>query len=194
MRRWTFPVAVMASGLTLVISLAFAQEAKKPEAAAPAKAHAFVGTDGCKLCHKLAAKGDQYGKWLASPHAKAFETLGTEAAMKVATAKGLKGNPQELPECLSCHVTAFGVKAELLGPKFKKEEGVGCESCHGAGADYKDKKTMEDHAAAMAAGLVMPTAETCKTCHNEKSPTYKAFDFTKAAALIAHPNPAKAKK
>ena len=187
MRRWTIPVAVFLTGLTLVIGLSFAEEDKKEEAK---PAHAFVGTDGCKLCHKSEAKGDQYGKWAASPHAKAFETLGTDEAKKLAAEKGVKGNPQEAAECLGCHVTAYGVDAKLVGPKLTKEEGVGCESCHGAGADYKAMKTMKDLDAAKAAGLVMPTEETCKGCHNEKSPTWKGeFDFAKMYAKIAHPNP-----
>jgi hypothetical protein len=38
-------------------------------------------------------------------------------------------------------------------------------------------------------GLVMPTEETCKTCHNEKSPTFKGFDFAKYSEMIAHPVP-----
>ena len=37
-----------------------------------------------------------------------------------------------------------GAAAELLGKKYDVAEGVGCESCHGAGADYKKKKIMED--------------------------------------------------
>ena len=193
MRRWTIPVAVLVAGLTLAIGLSSAQEEKKAEKT-EAKVHAFVGTDGCKLCHKLEAKGDQYGKWMASPHANAFKVLGTDEAKAIATKAGVKGDPQTADECLSCHVTAHGVKADLLGPKYAKEDGVGCESCHGAGADYKSNKVMKDPEAAKAAGLIMPTEETCTTCHNEKSPTFKEFDFKKAAAIIAHPDPMLEKK
>ena len=40
--------------------------------------------------------------------------------------------------------------------------------------------------------MVIPTAETCTVCHNDKSPTFKEFDFEKMAAKIAHANPEKA--
>ena len=156
------------------------------------EAHGFIGVDGCKLCHKSEKKGNQYGKWLEGPHAKAYETLGSEEAAKVMAAKGLEGSAQENDECLSCHVTGHGAPAELLGKKYAVTDGVGCESCHGAGADYKSKKTMEDREASIAAGLIIPTEETCRGCHNENSPTAKEFNFEESLAKVAHPNPAKA--
>lgn len=160
--------------------------------AAPALAeHAYVGVDGCKMCHKKEATGDQFGKWSAGPHAGAYATLGTDAAKAAAAKAGIEGNPQEAAECLSCHVTAAGVDAAMLGSKYKLEDGVGCESCHGAGDGYKAMKVMKDHDAAVAAGLVVPTEETCTACHNEKSPTFAGFDFAEYSAKVAHPNPSK---
>jgi hypothetical protein len=180
-RKVLFLAAIAATVVMLGSALALAGE------------HGYVGVDGCKMCHKSEAKGDQYGKWAAGPHAKAYEVLGTEEAKAAAAELGLEGNPQELDECLSCHVTAHGVKAELLGKKYDKTQGVGCESCHGPGADYKSKKVMEDPEAAHAAGLVKITAETCTQCHNEKSPTFKGFDYEKYFAKVAHPYPEGAK-
>jgi len=152
-------------------------------------AHGFVGVDGCKTCHKSEKSGNQYGIWLESRHAKAYEALATPQAKEFAVARGLEGNPQELDECLRCHVTAHGVDAQFLGTKYAITDGVGCESCHGAGDDYKSKKVMEDHDASIAAGLIMPTEATCKGCHNEESPSYKPFDFDEFFAKIAHPTP-----
>lgn len=153
--------------------------------------HAFIGVGGCKMCHSKEATGDQFGKWSAGPHSKAWELLGTEAAQATATAAGIKGSPQEAPECLQCHVTAFGVDAALLGKKYKVEECVGCESCHGAGDGYKSMTVMKDQAAAVAAGLVLPTEATCTGCHNDKSPTFTGFDFAEYFSRIAHPNPSR---
>ena len=68
---------------------------------------------------------------------------------------------------------------------------MGCESCHGAGSEYKSMKVMKDREASVAAGLVIPTEETCTGCHNDKSPTFKGFDFAEYSAKIAHPNPEK---
>lgn len=152
--------------------------------------NAYVGADGCKMCHKKADKGNQYGAWAESKHSKAYETLASDKAKEFGSARGI-ANPQEAPECLKCHVTAYGVDASLLDKKYKIEDGVGCESCHGAGKEYKKIKVMKDRAQAIAAGLVIPTEETCTKCHNEESPAYKPFDFEEKKAQIAHPNPSK---
>ena len=158
--------------------------------AAPAMAdNSFEGVGACGMCHKKEAKGDQLGKWQASAHAGAYATLATDAAKEAAAAAGIEGNPQEAPECLSCHVTAAGVDAAMLGKKYSVEDGVGCESCHGAGSEYKAMKVMKDHDAAVAAGLTVITEETCTGCHNDKSPTFKGFDFAEYSAKIAHPDP-----
>ena len=52
---------------------------------------------------------------------------------------------------------------------------------------------MKDREKSIAAGLVIPTAETCTACHNEESPTYKGFEFEEMLAKVAHPNPKNAK-
>ena len=150
----------------------------------------FVGAKTCGMCHKKADQGEQLKIWQESAHAKAFETLKSEEATKIAG-----GNAFEKAECLKCHATGHGVDAALLGSKFKIEDGVQCETCHGAGSEYKSKKTMQDHAKSVAGGMTEYADEAaieaqCKTCHNEESPTYKEFDFKKMWAKIAHPVPA----
>ncbi len=156
----------------------------------------FIGVAKCRTCHRKAESGEQFQKWEESGHAKAFQTLGTPEAKKIAAAKGID-DPQASGECLQCHVTAFGVAPELLGEKHSIEDGVGCESCHGAGGDYYKKSTMTSITAGeidgATVGLVRPDAEVCVTCHNEKSPSYKPFDFDKSAAKIAHPIPEETK-
>jgi len=160
---------------------------------ADAPAHAFVGAEKCKMCHNSPAKGAQFAKWGETKHAKALATLGTEEAKKVAAAKGI-ADPQKAAECLRCHVTGAGAPKEKLTDKYKVEEGVSCESCHGPGGDYWKMDVMKDRAKSVAAGMVLPTEETCKVCHNPESPSFKAFDFKTALAQIAHPNPQTAKK
>jgi hypothetical protein len=173
-----------ALALACMVTTARAQE-KKPE-------HKYVGVDKCAMCHKSEAKGNQFAHWQKSAHAKAFATLAGPKALEIAKAKGMTKPPQESPECLKCHVTGYGKAAELFDPAFKKEMGVQCESCHGPGSDYKDMKLMKDQKAAVAAGLVMPDETVCTGCHNKESPSFVAFDFKKAQAAIAHPNPQKA--
>jgi len=164
--------------------------------------HVFVGSQKCATCHKKKLLGNQFSVWKAGPHAKAFVTLGSDRAAEFAEAAGIEDDPQEADECLSCHVTGHGMPPERLArrkPIFA--EGVGCESCHGAGKDFRNEKVMSDLELAKSKGLMIPTEADCRTCHNDESPAwdpkrYKladgsqvGFDFAQAAALIAHPIP-----
>ncbi len=151
--------------------------------------HKYVGVKKCSMCHKSEAKGNQYGQWLSSKHAKAYERLASPEAQGTAKKAGVSGNPQEAPQCLKCHVTAYGVDESLLGDGFVVSDGVQCETCHGAGGDYLSLSVMKDKAKAVAAGLVIPTKETCIKCHNPESPSYKEFDFDKYSKEVAHPRP-----
>jgi hypothetical protein len=38
-------------------------------------------------------------------------------------------------------------------------------------------------------GLVIPDEKTCKTCHNEESPTFAGFEYEEMVKKIAHPIP-----
>lgn len=179
MTRSVRKTVLMATACVLVLGFA----APKADAS-----HAFVGAEKCKMCHNSPAKGAQFAKWVSTKHSKAFATLGSEEAKKVAAAKGV-ADPQKDAACLRCHVTAAVASKELLTDKYKAEEGVSCESCHGPGGDYWKMDVMKDSARAMAAGMVLPNEATCKGCHNPESPTFKAFDFKTAFAEIAHSNP-----
>ena len=158
----------------------------------------YVGVAKCKMCHKTAKQGEQYPIWQKSPHAKAYETLAGEESMKIAKEKGIE-DPQKAPECLKCHVTAYGVEEKYLGDKFAMIDGVVCEACHGAGGDYSKsaimKTLIKGEIEPASVGLVLPDEKVCVTCHNEESPTFKAFEFEKAYAEIKHliPDERKAK-
>ena len=159
--------------------------------------HEIVGAAKCKMCHKKVKVGAQYPKWAESKHAKAYETLASDEAKKIATEKGL-GDPQKEEACLKCHTTQDFLGADVAVSatgKYVITEGVGCEACHGAGSDYKKKSVMKDHDAAVAAGMTREKSEAfCVKCHNDESPTFKAFDFEKQWAEIDHPIVAKEKK
>jgi hypothetical protein len=156
----------------------------------------FVGVSKCKMCHKSAKQGEQFVIWSKGPHAKAYAALAGEEAKAIAKERKIE-DPQTAPECLKCHVTAYGVDAKYLGAKHNAEDGVGCESCHGAGGDYNKKKTMVgillgdiDPA---SVGLIKPDEKLCVGCHNEESPTFKKFDYKTMIAKIAHPVPEETK-
>lgn len=150
--------------------------------------HIYVGAGKCKMCHQMKKYGNQYGIWKNGPHSKAFETLASEKSLKIAAGMGIE-NPQENEKCLVCHVTAFGVPDSLKKSSFDITDGVGCESCHGPGADYMILSIMKDREKSIAAGLIIPDENTCLICHNENSPTYKPFNYDEKFALIAHPTP-----
>jgi len=153
----------------------------------------LIGAPKCKMCHK-AKTGDQWKIWTESAHAGAFTTLGTEAAKTIAAEKGL-GDPQTEETCLKCHTTQGFLGRDVVlyaKGKYADAEGVGCESCHGPGSDYKSKKVMEDPAASKAAGLERNlNEEFCVKCHNAESPTFKAFDFAARWDEIKHYVPEK---
>ena len=151
--------------------------------------HNYVGVKDCKMCHQAKDKGEQFQIWEKSKHAEAYKTLASDKAKEVGKAKGI-ANPQESADCLKCHVTGYGLPASRFGPNYVKEDGVGCETCHGPGADYKKITIMKDRQQAIANGLIIPTADTCKQCHNAQSPTFPgSFNFDEMSKKIAHPVP-----
>ena len=158
-----------------------------------APAHKYVGVLKCKTCHNSEAKGAQYTKWTKMKHASAFTDLASDSAKAVAKAKGI-ADPQKDAACLKCHVTGYGEPAANFAETYKAEDGVTCESCHGAGSDYMKMAVMKAVRAGTTKGadvglVSKPNADTCKKCHNADSPTMKAFDFSADSTKIAHPYP-----
>ncbi len=134
----------------------------------------YVGVNKCKMCHKGEKKGMVFEKWEKSAHAKAFESL---------KAKGEDKNPK----CLECHVTGFNAGGYKIGEANALDfANVQCEACHGPGSEYKTMSIMKDKKLAIEKGLVVPTEASCKKCHNEKSPTFKGFNFKEYTAKIDH--------
>ena len=161
----------------------------------------FSGTGKCRACHEKADIGNQHGLWLESAHAKAFETLAGDAATKIVEARGLGSDAQKVDECLACHTSAHGEPRTRVARSYKANEGVTCEACHGPGSIYRKKKVMLDRDKSLENGLILPTAEICAGCHNDKSPSWDparytradgtkaGFDFEQAVEAIAHPVP-----
>lgn len=137
--------------------------------------HDYIGAKKCKMCHK---KDGTFESWATTLHATAFDKLTDE---------------QKADEnFLKYYTTGTTAKGKLL-------EGVQCEACHGPGADYKKKSIMEDREKAIAHGLIIPTEETCKSCHNEKAvgtlaKTAKEFDMSKMMEKGVHVLPSAEEK
>ena len=178
-------ILVVVIFLVGIISIGFAQAPK----------FKYVGVAKCKMCHKGEKNGNIFEIWGTSSHAKAYAALATQESKDIAKECGVKGEPQQAKECLSCHVTGYEAAAELKDPSLTMEEGLSCETCHGPGSEYKSLKVMKDISAGTVKGadfgLAKPDKNLCIKCHNSKSPTYKEFKFEEAFKKIAHPLPTK---
>lgn len=196
----TIPLLLL--GLALAV-LPFAVQAAEPR---------FIGVKSCVKCHKKEKQGNQLSIWKKSDHASAYVTLGKKKAKEKAKELGVSGDPQKAEACLICHTTGFGEDPARFKKKFKMEEGVQCEACHGAGNNYRKKKIMKkiykergpgrdgDSPTAKKTGLTIPDENTCKRCHAKeikwqgktfKNPSYEPFDFKKRFKKIEHPVPQK---
>ncbi len=143
---------------------------------------ANVGAAKCKICHKSENRGMQFPIWEESGHAKAFTALTSDEG------KALAADAPDNPECLKCHSPLAEKMPEL------KEEGIGCEVCHGPGSDYKKLSVMKSQEESVKYGLTVydsPEAvkKQCLTCH--ESAHDKPFDFDAAWEKIKHPVPEK---
>jgi len=154
--------------------------------------HSFVGARKCLTCHNTAKSGYQYKIWKESRHAQAYQTLATDKAKEYGKARGVD-DPQKADACLKCHVTGYTAPASLKTEKYSIEDGVSCESCHGAGGDYWKKETMtairQKKLDGKTVGLTIPDEALCRTCHNPESPGYKEFTFSEYHAKIVHKIP-----
>ncbi len=144
----------------------------------------YRGAKKCKVCHiKI------YKTWKETPHATAFDALNPGVKPEAKKKAGL--DPQKDyttdAQCVRCHTTGDST----LFP------GIQCEACHGPGKQYSSAKIMNKkkwksdpeayRKMAIEAGLVLaPDEKNCTSCHNEKSPTYKPFDFKARYEEIKH--------
>ena len=156
-----------------------------------AEEHAFIGNKDCRKCHLK-----EYKSWAETKMGMAFETLKPGVAAEAKTAAGL--DPQKDytadPKCLTCHTVGYGKPGGFVDVATTPDHvGVGCEMCHGAGGTYTQDHLMSlknkeyKKAEVVAAGMVAEVGEAqCVACHNENSPTKKAFDYATAKTEGLH--------
>jgi hypothetical protein len=136
----------------------------------------YVGSHACKECHFRGEHGGEYLQWITSRHAGAYWRLATDWAQQLASLRPAYEdvtNPITDDRCLLCHVTAAQDPDALLAEGFRKEEGVGCETCHGPGSLYMDENVMNDRAQFLARSGIIPDEKTCSKCHRNA----QRFDF-----------------
>ena len=144
----------------------------------------YVGAKKCKMCHIKIHK-----KWQTVGHSKAFESLKPGVKPEVKKKAGLDPQKDYTADaaCVECHTTGNDVT----------RPGIQCEACHAPGKGFTKPTIMNkkkwkanpdvQRKLALEAGLVIaPDEAFCRTCHNEKSPTFKAFDFHERYEEIKH--------
>jgi hypothetical protein len=139
--------------------------------------HNGVGSCSQSTCHGAVTPWmtspvpqNEYFTWRDSdPHSGAYRVLGGERARGIAAQLGLKDATQS-PLCLGCH--SDNVPVALRGPHYNVEDGIDCETCHGASQKWLGKHNLPDaDPAAMPALGMYPTArlqdrvQLCSGCH-----------------------------
>ena len=70
---------------------------------------------------------------------------------------------------MACHTTAGRNPLATFLEGYHQWEGVGCESCHGAGSAYAASEVMRDRRAFLANGGRIPNEQTCRDCHRDEA-------------------------
>ncbi len=152
----------------------------------------YEGASRCSFCHLSAEIGNQYEIWYSSAHRRALSDLSSEKGTAIAKDAGVE-KPADDPKCLSCHLTGYDAPFNLLGSLYRREDGVSCEGCHGAGGGYAFFSIMYDRKKALSKGLTANPGDTCTACHDGKAHVMPPFDPDQAKKAIAHPIPGRNK-
>lgn len=139
----------------------------------------FMGTASCSSsnCHgsttasKEGILRNEYVTWHRHDrHSKAYEVLLGDDAKKIATNLGIDAAETD-PQCLTCHATYLTDSAQK-GDAYDIEDGVSCESCHGAAEHWLASHTASgrSHADNINDGMrdLVPLearAKLCVSCH-----------------------------
>ena len=148
----------------------------------------YVGSGVCRGCHISGDHGGPWVSWLRSRHAHAYWRLAGDWALYLARLRPQYADleqPKDDQRCLLCHVSGLQDDDALMAEGYRPSEGVGCEACHGPGSRYIDPEIMMDRDRFLANGGIVPTADTCRSCHRRLD----RFDFQEWWPRIAHGAP-----
>ena len=134
----------------------------------------FEGRKKCANCHK-----SQGESWAETAHAKAIDSLKpkTKDKAKLKAKLDPKKDYTKDKDCIGCHVDGFGKEGGYVVQEPDKFlTGVGCESCHGPGSDYRKihrkageafekSKEAAPRQSLADAGQDFQFAERCNACH-----------------------------
>jgi hypothetical protein len=174
--------ALAAVLLAAIASLAPLKATERPAALASVKDPPMrLGVASCaqSFCHgstqPLTATRvlqHEYVTWLKfDPHSRAFATLRSAASQRMAERLRL-GPAHEAPACLACHADTTAKAAH--GPRFRVDDGIGCETCHGSASPWIASHARDGSAATHADNLRLGLlaldrpdvrAGVCVRCH-----------------------------
>ena len=171
--RWIVAV-VLAVSLALIAPMLMHRAPSQAQDAAPkpksAPAHrTLIGTASCSasVCHGGSDLGKPLSEattWQAlDPHGRAYHTLLSDQSQAIA--KHLWGDKKQAHDaslCLKCHVHPDYDQAR---PNFRKADGVGCESCHGAAQDWLTPHYRGDKRGMADSKSLYGRATICAKCH-----------------------------
>ncbi|MBZ0111649.1 MAG: cytochrome c family protein [Thermoanaerobaculia bacterium] len=168
----------------------------------PRSSHATVGPNACSGCH-----GDQNAWWFDDPHFNSANRFFDRSpdAVRIARLYGIQIGAMTRGDslCMDCH-------GSVVSGKERRDvlDGVGCESCHGAAADWLEPHKEGDESlgrkrpgfvAALQKGKkdleLLPTRATeCASCHyitdprllSAGHPSGKDYDFAASVGKIRH--------
>jgi hypothetical protein len=171
-------IVLALTSVALCANVAFAQQAQHPRLPYQSKDKS-IGVVNCanSLCHGSVQPfkdsnvlQNEYVTWSrVDKHARSYKVLFNEQSVRIARNLGL-GKANEAKVCLDCH--AHNVPASMRGERFRFDDGVSCEACHGPSERWLPKHTEDGatHAGNLSAGL-FPTddpaerARLCLSCH-----------------------------
>lgn len=153
----------------------------------------YMGTGSCSSsnCHGsvhpvkgLNILGNEYYTWSKhDKHSQAYTNLQKSDAKRMTSLMGL-GEPTKEPLCLKCHST-YVPDTVMRGEKFDLEDGVSCESCHGAAERWLESHAIlgATHQQNLDKGLadtvsLSKRATLCVSCHfgdSDKAVTHDLY-------------------
>ncbi|WP_340587474.1 multiheme c-type cytochrome [Erythrobacter alti] len=173
-------IAGLALAMATVLALTFGLTAGEPLNAQGSYSYTGVASCAGSTCHGRSegngaiVRQDEIATWqspsaVSGAHSRTYAVLGSRRSRQITASLGL-GDPQSAQACLGCHATY--APPSQRGPRFRLDDGVGCESCHGAAIGWLSShyEVRGTHPANVRNGLVpleQPTtrARVCLDCH-----------------------------
>ncbi len=148
--------------------------------APPPEPGLYLGPTACgsSSCHggvtprkTLGIRQDEYFIWQKRDlHAQAYGVLFNDRSQTIARRMKLGKAPGDSQACLGCH--ALSVPARQRRGPLELEDGISCESCHGAASGWLEGHRSESwtHQQSIAAGMtdlrdIGTRARVCLDCH-----------------------------